>query len=148
MTNTLQARMKQALAHRPGTNPADLARACGVTQPSVHGWLSGETKSLKATSARRAAQFLGCDPAWLADGVGLPNWRSPLPDDRPNAPVRETVEHLALLLSELPAERMALAVEHLATLARAPDSQRAIAALAALLDPAATMPEGSKANAA
>lgn len=66
---TLAQRMKEALEDA-GAIPADLARACKITPTSVSNWLSGETKSLKASTAMRAAEFLGVNQAWLAEGRG------------------------------------------------------------------------------
>lgn len=66
---TLSERMKEAL-EGSGASPADLARACQVKPPSVSNWLSGETKSLKASTAIRAAEFLGVSQLWLTEGRG------------------------------------------------------------------------------
>lgn len=66
---TLSERMKEAL-EGSGASPADLARACQVKPPSVSNWLSGETKSLKASTAIRAAEFLGVNQLWLTEGRG------------------------------------------------------------------------------
>lgn len=68
--------MHLALARVPKGSQAALARACGISQPSVHDWFSGETKSLRAETARRAAAYLQCDPFWLANGTGSPNWQN------------------------------------------------------------------------
>lgn len=66
---TLSERMKEAL-DEAGVSPADLARACQVKPPSVSNWLSGETKSLKASTAIRASDFLGVNQLWLTEGRG------------------------------------------------------------------------------
>lgn len=66
---TLAKRMQEALDHS-GKRPADLARACNVSPPSVSNWLSGETKSLKSATAIRAANFLGVSQLWLTEGRG------------------------------------------------------------------------------
>lgn len=66
---TLAQRMKEAIDDA-GVKPADVARACKITAASVSNWLSGETKSLKASTALRAADFLGVNQAWLAEGRG------------------------------------------------------------------------------
>lgn len=66
----LSDRFAQLFADRPDVKPADLARACGIKQPSVSGWLSGKTKQLEATNAIRAAAFFGVHTWWLATGEG------------------------------------------------------------------------------
>lgn len=71
---TLAERVKAALDRLPGASQADLARAVGVKQPSVNAWFSGETKSLKGSSARKAAEFLRCSRDWLETGKGSPGW--------------------------------------------------------------------------
>ncbi|MEY2654291.1 MAG: hypothetical protein RLZZ524_1319 [Pseudomonadota bacterium] len=63
------------MRRNPHLSQADIARACGVKTPSVNDWVSGKTKTLKAETARLAAQMLGCDQNWLANGVGSPGWR-------------------------------------------------------------------------
>jgi len=67
--DTLADRMKEAL-EEAGAIPADLARACGIKPASVSNWLSGETKSLKSSTAMRAAEFLKVNQLWLAEGRG------------------------------------------------------------------------------
>jgi hypothetical protein len=75
----LQDRIKLALAHRAGQEPEAtrkkinvrwLALACGVSEPSAHGWFSGATKTLKADSAIKAARHLRVRPEWLTEGKG------------------------------------------------------------------------------
>lgn len=66
---TLAERIQEAL-DEAGFLAADLARACGVKPPSVSAWLSSETKSLKAATAIRAAEFLGVNQLWLTEGRG------------------------------------------------------------------------------
>lgn len=67
--STLAERIKEAMAES-GAIAADLARACGIKPPSVSAWLSGETKTLKAATAMRAAEFLGVNQLWLTEGKG------------------------------------------------------------------------------
>jgi transcriptional regulator with XRE-family HTH domain len=62
--------MQIALAQKRDSSQSDLARACGVKQPSVHAWLSGRTKTLKAATLLKAAKYLGVTPRWLAEGFG------------------------------------------------------------------------------
>lgn len=65
----LKDRMHEALTES-GKTQTDLAKACGVSSPSVNDWLSGKTKSLKAATAHRAAAFLGVSALWLSEGRG------------------------------------------------------------------------------
>lgn len=73
---TLADRIQHALDVR-GKKAADLARACGVRPPSVSDWLTGETKSLKAHTAIKAAAFLSVNIAWLTQGVGVSGLETP-----------------------------------------------------------------------
>lgn len=50
--------------------PAALARAVKIKPPSVSGWLSGASKTIKGENLLRAAQALQCSPHWLATGRG------------------------------------------------------------------------------
>lgn len=72
--SSLAERLRLAFDRRPEASQAELARYCGVKQPSVNDWLSGKTKSMKAEPLRRAAIYFGCDPYWLSTGHGQPNW--------------------------------------------------------------------------
>jgi transcriptional regulator with XRE-family HTH domain len=65
----LKDRLEWAM-DRAGLSQADLARACRVKPPSVTNWLNGETRTLKAGPAVRAALALGVQPLWLIDGEG------------------------------------------------------------------------------
>ena len=53
-----------------GISQADLARACKVKPPSVHGWLSGKAKFLRGENLLLAAAALGVNQQWLATGEG------------------------------------------------------------------------------
>ena len=53
-----------------GCTPTDLAKAAGVSPPSVSDWINGKTLSLKSSSAIRAARFLQVELLWLTEGVG------------------------------------------------------------------------------
>ena len=53
-----------------GISQADLARACKVKPPSVHGWLSGKAKFLRGENLLLAATALGVNQQWLATGEG------------------------------------------------------------------------------
>lgn len=71
---TLAARLEAAIAAMTPPPPrgiqADLARFCGISQPSVSNWFSGRTKQLKGEPLLKAARYLGVRPEWLADGSG------------------------------------------------------------------------------
>lgn len=69
MTTTLQSRLKEAM-RLAGVRQADLARACGVAQPSVSDWVTGKTKALEGQNLVRAAKRLRVNPEWLATGKG------------------------------------------------------------------------------
>lgn len=69
MTSDLKSRMAEAL-EASGKTKSELARFCGVSQPSVTAWLNGKTKSLDAGSALKASMFLGVSALWLATGKG------------------------------------------------------------------------------
>jgi hypothetical protein len=71
---TLAERLKLALERLPEASMADLAKYCGVRQPSVSDWFRGETKTLKANSARLEAEYLQCRREWLETGLGDPGW--------------------------------------------------------------------------
>ena len=69
--STLAARLQAAInARHPPATQADLAKACGVSAPSVSAWFSGDTKALKANSAAKAAAFLQVRLEWLLYGLG------------------------------------------------------------------------------
>ncbi|NML24310.1 LexA family transcriptional regulator [Zoogloea dura] len=97
--STLSERMKEAL-DEAGVSPADLARACQVKPPSVSNWLSGETKSLKASTAIRASDFLGVNQLWLTEGRG------------PKRPADETLGKDSLTTTPTSIGAMKLATVH------------------------------------
>lgn len=66
---TLADRLKAAIT-RAGVSQVELARACGVSAPSVHGWLSGKAKFLRGENLLKAAAALGVNQQWLATGEG------------------------------------------------------------------------------
>jgi phage repressor protein C with HTH and peptisase S24 domain len=65
----LSERLKAAM-DEAGVSQAELARACGVKPPSIHGWLSGKSKFLRGENLLSAARALGVEQQWLATGVG------------------------------------------------------------------------------
>lgn len=67
--STLSERINTAMLDA-GISQSDLAVACKIKSPSVNDWLSGKTKSLKASTATRAAAALGVSVEWLSEGRG------------------------------------------------------------------------------
>lgn len=65
----LSERIKIAM-EAAGLSQSDLARACGVKPPSVHGWLSGKAKFLRGENLLQAARALNVNQDWLATGAG------------------------------------------------------------------------------
>ena len=65
----LSERIKLAM-DEAGMSQVDLARACGVKPPSVHGWLSGKSKFLRGENLLQAARALNVNQDWLATGAG------------------------------------------------------------------------------
>ena len=84
---TLSDRMRYAL-DQSGKTQSALAKACGISVVSVNDWLSGKTKSLKASTALKAAFCLKVDVAWLTTGTGSPEASPDIPakDISPLAP--------------------------------------------------------------
>lgn len=66
---TLSDRLRQSMT-AAGISQAELARACRVKPPSVHGWLSGKAKYLRGENLLRAAKALDVSDDWLATGCG------------------------------------------------------------------------------
>lgn len=69
MKSELKDRMAKAI-QRSGKTKAELARHCGVTRPAVSKWCNGNSKSIDAALAVKAATFLGVSAEWLATGRG------------------------------------------------------------------------------
>ena len=65
----LSDRLRVAM-EKSGITQAELARACNVKPPSVHGWLSGKSKFLRGENLLCAARVLNVDQQWLATGEG------------------------------------------------------------------------------
>lgn len=66
---SLSERIKLAMGQAK-LSQVDLARACGVKPPSVHGWLNGKAKFLRGENLLRAARALKVNQDWLATGAG------------------------------------------------------------------------------
>ena len=71
MSTTLRSRLEAALSEMdsPPTQ-AEMARAAGVKQPSVNGWFSGKTLTLKGKNLLAVASLLNVSPGWLETGHG------------------------------------------------------------------------------
>lgn len=121
--STLSERLQQAL-RRSGMSQAELARRCGVKQPSVHGWLSGKSKFLRGENLLKAAAALGVSEEWLATGHGAMDTtaasdvepRGPVPTMAPD----ELAERLAAMLQTVPASLRPAAAKLLESLASSP----------------------------
>lgn len=66
---SLSERIRVAM-QAAGLSQVELARACGVKPPSVHGWLTGKAKFLRGENLLMAARALRVNQDWLATGVG------------------------------------------------------------------------------
>lgn len=101
---TLAERLVAAMG-RANINQADLARACGVKPPSVHGWLSGKAKFLRGENLLKAAEALGVSQQWLATGSGPMvdtsegETRKPVEIDLENNPDYPTIRRVQFKLS-------------------------------------------------
>jgi hypothetical protein len=67
--DTLSKRLRFAM-DRVGMSQAELARKCGIKQPSVNGWLSAKSRYLRGENLLKASQALGVSSAWLVSGNG------------------------------------------------------------------------------
>lgn len=65
----LSDRLREAMAYA-GINQRELAQRCGVSAPSVNGWLSGKAKFLRGENLLAAATVLDVSDQWLATGKG------------------------------------------------------------------------------
>lgn len=145
----LSDRLKLAM-QAAGVSQADLARACGVKPPSIHGWLSGKAKFLRGENLLQAALVLKVRPDWLATGDGpmepsdaidvQARWIDDAQPERAALGMTTALPTLAQALEVLASHMdglcdsgRELVAQHLQTLARAPDSAKAKAgALASL----------------
>lgn len=78
---------------------AGLGKYCKVKAPSVSKWTSGMTKTLKGENLLRAAEYLECDPDWLATGKGF--WHTDVSMTSECTSEHEDIEHQALPEFEL-----------------------------------------------
>lgn len=70
MQSTLSERLKEAMKGPPKVTGRALAKACGVSPPSVSDWLTGNSKSMDGPNLIAAAEYLKVRPKWLAEGIG------------------------------------------------------------------------------
>ncbi len=72
--STLSTRLAEALEAAqltaPYKNKAGLAKHCGLSPSSMTDWFSGKTKAINYKHALRAAEYLGVNASWLAEGIG------------------------------------------------------------------------------
>lgn len=118
MLETLADRLKLAMAGPPKITQAALAKACGISAPSVSDWLRGRTKSIEGVYLVRAAAFLKVRPLWLAEGKGpreIDNpYRSGLVAAEPGASIISSSRGRArLLLEGLPDHLVDEAIQHM-----------------------------------
>lgn len=69
--NTLSERIRWVMQHFSLTQ-AELARICGIKQPSVNRWVSGATETINSESALRLCERYPINLQWLISGVGEP----------------------------------------------------------------------------
>mgnify|MGYP000393726553 CR=1 FL=1 len=141
---TLKDRVEECERRFPLISRADVARAAGVKQPSVTDWFNGKTNRLKLKPAVGEARLWRCDPLWLGEGDGLPNWRS-ADSEMPTAAaaalpsVADALTIIAGAIKDLPrAHRQAL-VSQFTALALAPDSADLLEDLIAALSPSTAL---------
>ena len=67
---TIGDRIAEILREDPSKKQSALAEACGVTRASVSDWISGKSKTLKPENLVAAADYLGVELRWLANGTG------------------------------------------------------------------------------
>ena len=136
---SLAQRLTNAMAIK-GISQAELARACNVKPPSVHGWLSGKAKFLRGENLLLAAAALGVSQQWLATGEGA------MQADAGSAPVAiapsqppalsQALEVVVAALAKVPMDSRKAVAGDMGLLAMAPDSSETLARLAASLAPA------------
>lgn len=68
---TIAKRLRYAMKHSGITTEAELHRASGINQPTIHRILSGESKSPRHTNIEALAHALGVSPYWLLLGDDL-----------------------------------------------------------------------------
>ena len=66
---SLKNRIKSARASA-GITQAELARRCGVSQPTINDLENGKSKTARSSTLIKLADALGQTPEWLASGSG------------------------------------------------------------------------------
>lgn len=69
--NTLSERIRWVMQHFSLTQ-AELARICGIKQPSVNRWVNGTTETIKSGAALRLCERYPINFQWLISGAGKP----------------------------------------------------------------------------
>lgn len=114
MMTTLAERLKLAMEGPPKVTAAAIARACKITRPSVHAWLSGRTKTIEGANLLAAAKLLKVNPEWLTTGHGLMRLNpsgvaEPVPSYSDDKLLNEAIE----LLRKIPAAQLPEAINFL-----------------------------------
>ena len=125
-------RLKAAMELR-GVKVAALATQLGMSYQGAKKAVDGRSKAFSAENNSKAAMWLGVSPDWLATGRGEMLQRTTSDQAVAVAPsasgaitLAQALEVVAASLNELPDARRELAAQHLQTLARAPDSAKAM----------------------
>ena len=103
-----------------------VARLLNESPQVVKNW---ETRGVSKAGAIKAQSVIGCSVTWLATGAGLMRPSGAVPAVVQPPTLGEALEVVARCLNDLPDSAREQAAQHLQTLARAPDSQKALAAL-------------------
>lgn len=135
----IAASMKNA-----GVSVSSLAANLGVSYQAVKKVVDGKSRAFTAENNAKAAAFLRVSPDWLATGSGemLPAI-APLSSTSTvgcGLSIEQALEVVAAKLNELPSDAREAAAQGLQTLARAPDSAKALQALQATLGVAPPTP--------
>jgi len=152
--STLQERIAEIM-ETTGLTVGQLAVIAEVSSSAVSQWKDGPTKALKTGPATRLADRTGFLARWIADGDGpkkasfyMGGKATPVHPPPPNtepgasgaATLEQALEVLALHLDAADPATRESAAHSLQTLARAPDSAKALASvLASLSAPADPM---------
>lgn len=135
MATEFGSRLRAAYKHS-GKTQKQIAKEVGMGQ----GTLSDLMKEGRGSVfAMQLAHACGVNPDWLVTGAGLmlsapePSSLVPAPAAPSQVTLAQALEVVARSLNDLPDAQRDLAAQHLQTLARAPDSAKAMQALLAAL---------------
>jgi transcriptional regulator with XRE-family HTH domain len=141
LANRFQRALDAKIA-RTGGSQADLARYCGKRAPSVSGWFTGETKSLKADSLVLAAEYLGVRAHWLLTGKGPMEGNDDQAARSTSERSADPSHHIASIVAQLTPERWASVRAQLDCLVAHPERRPAIVKeLEVLLPPSHGKPQ-------